>query len=75
MTVPFIRFGGKDFTPQSDRILVNNYCSSIRTGKKSGQKGVAALQKLKFVALLVCFLIKKNWRILTSQFGKTGRHQ
>ena len=34
-----------------------------------------AIQKLMFVVLLVCFLIKKNCQILTSRLGKTGHHQ
>ena len=34
-----------------------------------------ALQKLKFVVLLLYLLIKKNCQILTYQLGKTGHNQ
>ena len=75
MTVSFTRFSGKNLTTQSDRTVINNYCSSVGTANQVGKKGVVAPQKLKFVVLRICFLIKKSCQVLTSRLGKTGHHQ
>ena len=38
--------GGNDLTPQSDRIVINNYGSSVSTAMQRGKKGVVALKSL-----------------------------